>query len=159
MEVKETLKGVPGLLRPFKKFLEDENLSENSQIVFYGCPGTCLPFIELIAYAIRSLPVKCIFVPFLEEEKAAALTIIDGMGAQINPGIVKPDPKVVVIMGGLSMPNIPVTAEGTLNTISKYDAKVVGICFMEMLEKEGWTEKINFDMIIDAAIDPVKVYR
>jgi len=35
--------------------------------------------------------------------------------------------------------------------------KVIGVCFMSMIEKAGWLNEISFDMIIDATIDPVTV--
>ena len=155
----ESSKGIPGLLRSFKKYIIEEDLPSDSQIVFYGCPGTCLPFAELITYAIRDLPVRTAFVPYLEEENAVSLKMVDKLGAQADRPVEKIDPKITVIMGGIAMPKIPVTAEDANKAISKYNSKKVGICFMSILQTEGWTNKIDFDMVIDTTIDPVKVYR
>jgi len=62
-----TYSGVPGILRPFKEYIEKWALPSGSEIVFYGVPGTCTPFVELLCFAIRSLPVTCIFVPYTHE--------------------------------------------------------------------------------------------
>ncbi len=159
MKETESIKGVPGILRPFKKYIEEKKIPAGRQIVFYGCPGTCLPFVELIAYAIRDLPAEIVFVPFLEEEKAVKLKIVKNLGAQTDIPAGELNPEIIVIMGGLAMPNIPVSAKDAKETAGKYNAAIVGICFMEMLEKEGWTKEMDFDMIIDASIDPVKIYR
>jgi hypothetical protein len=67
-------------------------------------------------------------------------------------------PKAIVIMGGLSMPNVPVKAEQVMSVIEKHsDATVIGVCFMHMFEKAGWLTTIAFDCLIDANIDPVEV--
>ncbi|MDD3621037.1 MAG: DUF2124 domain-containing protein [Methanofollis sp.] len=160
MDVKEHLKGVPGILRPFKEYLDTTGLPEGAQIVYYGCPGTCTPFIELLAFAIRKLPFEQVFVPFLEEEKAREISPAAGIGMQIGDRPKGIDPQVVVIMGGLAMPNIEVTAEETAALLAKYpQARPVGVCFMSMFEKAGWTERITFDLLIDATIDPVTIYQ
>ncbi|MBN2734951.1 MAG: DUF2124 family protein [Methanomicrobiaceae archaeon] len=159
MKEVENLSGVSGILRPFKKYVEEANLPKNSQIVFYGCPGTCTPFVELIAYAIRSLPVEIVFVPFLNEEKAVTIKIVDNIGAQADKAPEKIDPAITVLMGGLSMENVPVTAEEAKKTVSRYPVKTVGICFVSIFEKEKWTDVIDFDMLIDTPVFAVKVFR
>jgi len=159
MKEVESLNGVPGLLRPFKKYVEDAGFPDNSQIVFYGCPGTCLPFVELIAYAIRKLPVEVVFVPYLDEEKAVKLKMFENIGAQADIAVEKLDPKLTVLMGGLAMQNIPVTSGDAKETVAKYDAKTVGICFMSIFDKEGWTDTVGFDMLIDASMYQIKVFR
>ncbi len=101
MELKEELSGVPGMLRPFKAYLRGAGLGAGDQVVYYGCPGTCTPFIELLGFAVRDLPVEQVYVPY---------------------------------------------------------AKIVGVCFMQMFEKAGWLDAFDFDLIIDAALDPVRVW-
>jgi hypothetical protein len=67
-------------------------------------------------------------------------------------------PKAVVVMGGLSMPNVPVKVEQVKSVLDKHaGAAVIGVCFMHMFEKAGWTGTISFDCLIDANIDPVDV--
>lgn len=160
MEVKEELKGVPGMLRPFKEYLVKAGLPEGTQIVYYGCPGTCTPFIELLAFATRDLSLEQVFVPFLNEEQARVITPSAGIGMQIGDRAETIDPRVVVVMGGLAMPNVQVTADETAALLGKYPQAVpVGVCFMNMFEKAGWLDSIGFDLIIDATLDPVTVYR
>ncbi|MBP2146743.1 hypothetical protein J2129_002197 [Methanofollis sp. W23] len=160
MNAKEHLKGVPGILRPFKEYLDNAGLPEGAQIVYYGCPGTCTPFIELLTFAVRKLPLKHVFVPFLDEEKAREITPAPGIGMQISDQAGTLEPQVVVIMGGLAMPNIEVSAEETAAILANYpQARPVGVCFMSMFEKAGWTDRITFDLLIDATIDPVTIYQ
>ena len=165
MQETEKFDGITGMLRPFKKYLEDLNLPAGSQVVFYGCSGTCLPIVELLAYAARSLPYSFIFVPYLSEDKAVSLKLVENIGMQTVPRNesvpVAPslDAKVVVIMGGLSMKSSAIPAGDALKVISKYDCKRVGVCFMGFLEKEGWAEALDLDLLIDATIDPVRVLK
>jgi hypothetical protein len=159
MEKVSTLKGVPGMLRPFKEYISNMDLKEGSQIVYYGCPGTCTPFAELLSYGIRSMPVQNVFVPLLDESSAKSMINVPEVGMQISDSADRIDPALIVIMGGLSMENVPVSAADMKAVLSKYDCKVMGICFMGMFEKAGWLDEINFDQIIDAAIDPVDIYR
>jgi hypothetical protein len=77
---------------------------------------------------------------------------------QARAGPVTLNPKAIVIMGGLSMPNVPVKAEQVKTVLDKHSgAAVIGVCFMHMFEKAGWLNTIAFDCQIDANIDPVEV--
>lgn len=148
-----TLKGVPGILRPFKEYIEKWSLPAGSEIVFYGVPGTCTPFVELLCFALRSLPCKFIFVPYNKEEKAHTLAMKVDAGFQAEEVCPPKNPAVVVIMGGLAMPNMPVTAEDMALVLDKWKgAAAIGVCFMHMFEKAGWLEKVHFDLLIDADI-------
>ena len=158
MTRKETFKSVPGILRPFKEYLQTLGLKSGDQIVYYGCAGTCTPFVELLAIAIRGLHVEQVFVPLLDETKAKKLVNIDDVGMQVSGGAVRLNPKVLVFMGGLAMPNIPVTRDDVKILIQRHaGVKVIGVCFMSMFEKAGWLDDVSFDMMIDATIDPVTV--
>ncbi len=160
MKLQETGSGISGILRPFKKYMVESGIMDTEQVMFYGCPGTCTPFVELLTYAIRDLPFEYIFVPRLDESSAKVLKPVPHIGMQVTSHAPETfDPKVIVIMGGLAMPNEPVTAEMVHEIISGYDAKIVGICFMGIFHRAGWLDKIDFDMIINANIDPVKVWK
>jgi hypothetical protein len=159
MEKVESLSGVPGMLRPFKGYLKSLELKENDQVVFYGCPGTCTPFVELLGYAVRDLGCEIVFVPFLEEKNAVVLSNKENVGLQAFGSPEKIEPSLVVIMGGLAMPNVPVSANDVKKTIEKYNSGIAGICFMSMFEKEKWADVIDFDLMIDAKIDPVNVWK
>ncbi|TAJ45439.1 DUF2124 domain-containing protein [Methanofollis fontis] len=159
MEEKERLKGVPGMLRPFKAWLKGAALPDGAQIVYYGCPGTCTPFIELLAFATRDLPYEQVFVPYLDEEKARTIRAEKDVGMQIGDAPASLSPAVAVIMGGLAMPNIPVEAGAAAEMLARHpEARRIGVCFMSMFEQAGWLDTLDFDLLIDAAIDPVTVY-
>jgi hypothetical protein len=159
MKQHEVFESVPGILRPFKAYIDGLKLGAGDQIVYYGCPGTCTPFIELLGFAIRSSPATQVFVPLTDESKARRITGVSDVGMQVSPAGVKLDPKVIVLMGGLSMPNSNVTADQMKATISKYRVPLVGVCFMKMFEKTGWTKTFDFSLLIDANIAPVDVWK
>jgi len=159
MELKEELSGVPGMLRPFKAYLRGAGLDAGDQIVYYGCPGTCTPFIELLGFAVRDLPAEQVYVPYVDEAGAKVIRPVGGVGMQVSSDPVRVDPKVIVLMGGLAMPGVPVTKEAVQAAVGTHpEAKVVGICFMHMFEKAGWLDAFDFDLIIDAVLDPVRVW-
>jgi hypothetical protein len=160
MKQKEVFSGVPGMLRPFKEYLEKGGLKAGDQVVYYGCPGTCTPFVELLGFAVRALDLDQIFVPYVNESKAQRLKLVPDIGMQTAAAGKIDKPKVVVVMGGLSMPNVPVTLEQVTAAVMKYpDAALVGICFMKMFEKAGWLKAMEFDLLIDATISPVDVWK
>jgi hypothetical protein len=158
MTDKETLRGVPGILRPFKEYLQSLGLKNGDQVVYYGCVGTCTPFVELLAVAVRGLHLQQVFVPLLDETKAKVLHDVPDVGMQVNGSPATLNPKVLVIMGGLAMPNIPITKEQVRDLVARHgNVKVIGVCFMNMFEKAGWLDTVSFDLVIDATIDPVTV--
>jgi hypothetical protein len=158
MTTKEIFHGVPGILRPFKDYLEKNGLKKGDQVVYYGVPGTCTPFVELLGFAVRSLELEQVFVPMVDESKAHKIHNIPDIGMQAGAAMLNLKPKAMVIMGGLSMPNVPVNVEQVQAVIGRHpDSKVIGVCFMHMFEKAGWLSSVSFDCLIDANIDPVEV--
>jgi len=160
MKQKEVFKGVPGMLRPFKEYLETKGLKAGDQVVYYGCPGTCTPFVELLGFAVRSMDLEQVFVPYVDESKAQKLKLVSDIGMQAAGVARISNPKTVVVMGGLSMPNVPVNMEQVKTAVEKYPkAALIGICFMNMFEKAGWLKAMEFDLLIDAMIYPVDVWK
>ncbi len=158
MATKEIFHGVPGILRPFKDFVEAKGLKKGDQIVYYGVPGTCTPFIELLGFAIRSLELEQVFVPLVDESKSKKIDNVQDVGMQARVASIILKPRAIVVLGGLSMPNVPVKAEQVKAVLDKYPgAIVIGVCFMNMFEKAGWLSTVSFDCLIDANIDPVEV--
>lgn len=158
MTQKETFHGVPGILRPFREFITRNGLEKCDQIAYYGVPGTCTPFVELLAFAVRSLEPNQVFVPFVDEHRAKKIRPVDDIGMQVRMGPVTLSPKVIVIMGGLSMPDVPVKAGQVQAVVARHPgALVLGVCFMHMFEKAGWLDTVSFDCLIDATINPVEV--
>lgn len=156
----DTFSGVPGMLRPFKRYLAGADLPAGARVLYCGVPGTCTPFIELLAFAIRDLPLEQVFVPYLKEKEAQTIHAVPGVGMQIGGSPADHEPAIIVLMGGLAMPNIPVEAADAAALLAHHpEAKVIGVCFMNMFEKAGWLDQIAFDLVIDATIDPVTIYR
>lgn len=158
MVTKEIFRSVPGILRPFREYLQSLKMAEGDQIAYYGCVGTCTPFVELLAMSMRGLRFEQVFVPLLDESKAKKIVEIPDVGMQVNGGPAAVHPCVIVIMGGLAMPNMPWAKEDVHALIQQHSPlKVVGVCFMSMFEKAGWLDTVSFDLMIDATLDPVTV--
>jgi hypothetical protein len=158
MTTKEVFHGVPGILRPFKDYLEKSGLKKGDQVVYYGVPGTCTPFVELLGFAVRALELEQVFVPMVDESRAHKIHNVPDIGMQAGAAMLNLKPKAIVIMGGLSMPNVPINVEQVQAVIGRHPgSKVIGVCFMHMFEKAGWLSNVSFDCLIDANIDPVEV--
>jgi hypothetical protein len=121
---------------------------------------SCYAFLELLGFAVRSLELEQVFVPMVDESKARTIQNVADIGMQTRDAPTALHPKAVVVMGGLSMPNVPVKAEQVKAVIDRHPgALVIGVCFMHMFEKAGWLAAISFDCQIDANIDPVEATR
>ena len=141
-------KGLNGHLVTFKKEVGDAQ-----KITFVGSPGVCTPFAEFLAYSVRDK--ETCFIPLLDigechefEHKSYAMVLKDEL---YDPH--KSD--VVVLLGGLSMPKYDVDTNELMvlvNEILKEDGKLIGVCFMNMFEKAGWLEKIDFDCVVDGTL-------
>jgi hypothetical protein len=154
----EHYRGISGLLRPFREYVQGTGIHAGDQIVYYGCAGTCTPFVELLAVAVRGLHAEQVFVPLLDETKAQKIVSIEDIGMQVSGGPAVLHPALIVIMGGLAMPHMPVTKEQVRDLAAGHSgAKLAGVCFMNMFEKAGWLDTVDFDLMIDATLDPVTV--
>lgn len=163
--VLETSKGLSGLLKMFKSTMTSAGMKYNSKIVFVGCAGTCVPFIELFAYTIRQTETNqlrsgMVLVPDGVLDNARSLWYVDEIGMQVG-GVADPQgADYVVLLGGISMPGSKMSIDNTnevLKNILKPDGKVIGVCFMDMFAKAGWYGKVRFDLVIDATIDTVSL--
>jgi len=160
MPTQEITKSVPGILRPYKEFVQGLGIGKGDQIAYYGCTGTCTPFVELLAVAVRGLHAEQVFVPLLDEAKAKGIVDVPDVGMQVAGGPAMVAPKLMVVMGGLAMPLMPVTKEQVRDLARSHPgAGLAGVCFMSMFEKAGWLDTVDFDLMIDATIDPVVVTR
>ena len=127
-------KGLNGQLVTFKKEVGDAQ-----KITFVGSPGVCTPFAEFLAYSVRDKET-CF--------KSYAMVLKDELYDPHNSD-------VVVLLGGLSMPKYDVDTNELMvlvNEILKEDGKLIGVCFMNMFEKAGWLEKIDFDCVVDGTL-------
>jgi hypothetical protein len=161
-EIVETLKGVAGITRPFKDIIEKLKISNEDKILYIGLPGVCTPFIELLSYAIRTLNLKQVYVPVIDLKSAMEVISVHNVGIQFGDSVSIQKAKVVVVLGGLSMPISPVSSDDVnlfIKSILAEEGTIIGISFMNMFDKAGWSSAIPFDYIIDATIDPVRVER
>ncbi|WP_405308037.1 DUF2124 family protein [Methanobrevibacter sp.] len=141
-------KGLNGQLVTFKK-----EVGNAQKITFVGSPGVCTPFAEFLAYSVRDK--ETCFIPLLDidechefENKSYAMVLKDELYDPHNSD-------VVVLLGGLSMPKYDVDTNELMvlvNEILKDDGKLMGVCFMNMFEKAGWLEKIDFDCVVDGTL-------
>jgi hypothetical protein len=158
MTTTETFTGITGILRPFREYLQGLHLQPGDQVFYYGCTGTCTPFVELLAIAVRGLHYEQVFVPYLDEVKAKKLHEVPDAGMQVSSEPVVVNPKVMVIMGGLAMPYMPVTKEQVRDLAARHPgAKLAGVCFQNMFGKAGWLDTVVFDLQINATLEPVTV--
>jgi hypothetical protein len=159
-KVVETTKGLSGMLRAFKSTMKSQGLDPPKKILFVGCAGTCVPFVELFAYTIREDRPAMALAPDGLLDEARAVWYIDGIGMQIG-GMVDPaGADYVVLLGGISMPQCTIGPEGTNEIIKKAlkpGGKVIGVCFMDMFAKAGWEDKVRFDIVLNADINTVTV--
>jgi len=87
MTTKEVFHGVPGILRPFKEYIEEKGLKKGDQVVYYGVPRTCTPFVQLLGFALRSLELEQVFVPLVDESKANTIHHVPDIGMQVGAAL------------------------------------------------------------------------
>jgi len=159
-KIVETSKGLSGMLRAFRSAMKAQGLEPPKKIVYVGCAGTCVPFVELFAYTLREDRPAQVLVPDGILDEARAVWYVDGVGMQIG-GLVDPyGADYVVLLGGISMPQCTIGPEGANEIIKKAmkpGGKVIGVCFMDMFAKAGWEGKVRFDLVLDADINSVTV--
>ncbi len=156
----DTTKGVSGISRPFKAFLETLELRGDDVIMYAGLPGVCTPFIELLSYAIRTLNIKQIYAPNCQADRTKNVISVQDVGVQFGEDARVAKARVIVILGGLAMPISPVKQDEVLRFIERFlqpGGKVIGVSFMSMFDQVEWTSTVPFDYLIDATINPVKV--
>lgn len=150
-------KGINGFITAFVDSIKG---STGKKIAFVGSAGVCTPFIELLAYGIRKIGFDMVFIPDAILEKTKKMRLVKDVGFQVTEE--EGDAQgsdIIVILGGLAMPSAKKTVEGMKYLINRInpDAKIIGVGFMGIFEKEGWMGDIGFDVVIDATLDPVKV--
>ncbi len=156
----ESGKGLSGMLKMFKATMRGLGLEPPKKIVFVGCAGTCVPFVELFAYAIREDRPAMVLVPDGLLDDARGVWFVDGIGMQIGGAVDPAGADYVVLLGGISMPQCTIGVEGTNHVIQetlKPGGKVIGVCFMDMFAKAGWEGKVPFDLVMNADISSVTV--
>lgn len=157
MNLTSTSKGIGGQITAFKELVK-----ESRSIAFIGSPGFCTPFAELLAYGLRGSGKKMVFISNTNFGSARSLVALP-QGMQLGESEV-PEADTVVLLGGLAMPKIGTTPHEVktfLNNLpsSSHKKLVIGVCFQSVFEREGWTQIIDFDYIIDSNLENhLKVY-
>jgi hypothetical protein len=148
--------GIIGLTGAFKEAVAD--LPDGSKIVFTGSVAVCTPFAELLAYAVKDRSFEIVFLPRAEMGQARHMRWREGLGFCVADELADPcAPDAIVILGGLAMPKfgVPVSqVRDLLTTLARGKrAKVIGVCFMSILQRSGWHKELPFDAIIDATME------
>lgn len=154
----EKKSGIIGFTGVFRDSVKEINIG--SKIVFTGSVAVCTPFIELLSYTIRDKDFQMVYVPKSDLKKVKIINEQQDIGFSIVD--VQGDPKrpdVVVVMGGLAMPKFGCSPEDVLKMINEISGdqkpKIIGVCFMNIFEKTGWTKKIPFDVLIDTNMETI----
>lgn len=153
MEKKTGIVGFTGAFRDSLKEIED-----GSKIVFTGSAAVCKPFIELLSYAIRDKNHELMFIPNADIKQTRTLKMENNLGYSLTDNKSDPsNPDVLVVMGGLAMPKFGCSPSDVLDMVTEISngnkPKLVGVCFMSIFQRSGWTNKINFDVLIDTEIE------
>jgi len=155
MEKKSGIIGFTGAFRDCVK-----EIVNGSKIVFTGSIAVCTPFIELLSYAIRDKDFEMVYVPIADLGEAKIINMQEKIGFNVID--VQGDPKkpdVVVVMGGLAMPKFGCSPDDVLKMIDEisvdHKPKIIGVCFMNIFERTGWTKKIPFDVLIDTYMETI----
>jgi hypothetical protein len=138
--------GLGGMLNGFRDLVKDD-----SSATFVGTPGFCTPFATFLAFPVREK--RLAFVPGLEVEKTREMVATE-YGMELGEAT-SPDADVVVILGGMAMPKIGVTIDEMASALEKIEhKKLIGVCFMGILEKAGWctTPALDFDYVMNTTL-------
>lgn len=145
------LSGLQGLLELFKKEAEDA-----SKITFVGSPGLCTPFSEFLAFGVNDKETH--FIPFVNVDDCHEFEM-KSWGLALKDEVSDPnDSDIVVLMGGLAMPDFNVDVKevkALVNKILKKDGRLLGVCFMDMFSDFGWLDELDFDCVIDGTLIPM----
>jgi len=147
--------GIAGLTSSFKESVAD--LPPGSKVVFIGSVAVCTPFAELLAYSVKDLAFKLVYVPKANLAHARSIVWIENVGFSASGELT--DPKgadAIVVLGGLAMPKFGCPVDLVRSAIAALsdgkDTKVIGVCFMNIFERSGWTNELPFNEVIDATM-------
>ena len=142
------MSGFHGLINIFAKEVGDA-----SKITFIGSPGMCTPFAELMACGVQDKETH--FSPLMNIDDAHQFEP-RSYGLALGEEVSDPhDSDIVVILGGVSMPEFNVDVNELndfVDQILNDDGKIIGVCFMDMFTEAGWLDKVNFDCVIDGTL-------
>ena len=147
--------GIVGLTGAFKENVTD--LKAGSKVVFAGSVAVCAPFAELLAYAVRENGFELIYMPRADPRQARRMLWSEGVGFGVSEQ--RADPRgadLLVILGGLAMPRFGCSLQDIELAIEALSSakrpKLIGVCFQSIFQRAGWTERLPFDVLIDATL-------
>ena len=154
----EKKSGIIGFTGAFRDSLKEINTG--SKVVFTGSVAVCTPFIELLSYAIRDKDFQMIYIPKADIKEAKGIKEQPNIGfCVVNDQADPQRPDVLIVMGGLAMPKFGCAPEDVLKMLEEISGdkkpKIIGVCFMNIFERAGWTKKIPFDVLIDTHMETV----
>jgi hypothetical protein len=129
------------------------DLPPGSKVAFVGSVAVCTPFAELLCYAIKDLGFKLVYVPKANLAQARSIVWIENVGFSASGE--SADPKgadAIVILGGLAMPKFGCPVDQVKSISKDKDTRVIGVCFMSIFERSGWTNELAFSKVIDATM-------
>lgn len=156
----EERSGIIGLTSHFKEAVAD--LPDGAKLVFMGSVAVCTPFAELLAYAVKDRHFDLMYMPRAEPRQTRHMKWLEYVGYTVSEDGADPhEADVLVVLGGLAMPKFgpPLELVGSvIRDVSKdKGTKVVGVGFMDILRRSGWTEELPFDIVIDATLTVHKI--
>lgn len=147
--------GISGLTGSFKEAVS--KIPDGAKLVFAGSVAVCTPFAELLAYSVKDRKFDMVYLPRANISDARKIEWQENVGFTVSEQVGEPhEPAALVLLGGLAMPKFGCSLAQVLETVrslSTNDTKVVGVCFMGIFEKEGWTAAIPFDSLINATME------
>lgn len=154
----EKKSGIVGFTGTFRESIAD--VKAGSKVVFTGSVAVCTPFVELLAYTVRDLGFELIYVPKADAREARKIREIANIGfSVVNEKADPQNPAALVVLGGLAMPKFGVPPEAVNQLITELTGekrpKIVGVCFMDIFARAGWTEKVKFDTVLDTTLETV----
>ncbi|MHC1604837.1 MAG: DUF2124 family protein [Candidatus Methanofastidiosia archaeon] len=138
--------GLVGMSKSFREILE--NCGKIKSIVFCGLPFTCTPIIDFLTHTIRKMECDKYFVPNGDISNARTLEIKE-LAVQLGKKANISHTDIIVLLGGLAMPD-KCDVKDIQNFITKIkgkNTKIIGVGFMDIFSRAGWTECINFDFL------------
>lgn len=140
----------------FKEALS--GIPDGSKVVFAGSVAVCTPFAELLAYAVKDRSFRMVYVPMADLGTARSMAWHQGIGFTVEESSGDPvAPSAIVVLGGLAMPKFgcPITdVKAMIERLSGGRRPLlVGVCFMHLFQRSGWTEELSFDFLIDAVME------
>lgn len=157
----ENRPGISGLTGSFKEAVS--KLPDGAKLVFAGSVAVCTPFAELLSYAVKDRNFDLVYLPRANISEARKMQWQEGMGFTVSQQKGDPyNPSALVLLGGLAMPKFgcPLTqVQEAVQRLCTKDTLVVGVCFMGIFEREGWTTAIPFDALINATMEATLTVR